>query len=223
MPTADHAPFARIECNEAPSASVFWMMAVSIPLLGFLIIWIAGVPFRFDINERDFNPLVFIPVVAVFVGLFFLVSAVFMTLRLRRFGVSTLALDMKPRVGGHVRGRITSTVDVTAAEWRLVLRCIESIKAISGGTSSVTHRSDVERWKFELTMPGAACTIGAGVPIDIAIPENALALHDPIERARQHRGTLRWVLSLRGRRDGLDYLASFEIPIRATDPARPPV
>ena len=121
-PHGSNPPFTRIECNEAPSASVFWMMAGIIPLLGFLIIWIAGVPFRFDMNEREFNPLVFIPVVAVFAGLFFLVSAAFMTLRLRRFGVSTLALDMKPRIGGHLRGRITSTVDVTAAEWRLVLR-----------------------------------------------------------------------------------------------------
>jgi hypothetical protein len=213
---------ARIECNEAPSSSVFWMMAFIIPVLGFLVTWIAGVPLRYDVNERDFNPLAVIPILAALVGLFFLVSAIFMTLRLRRFGVSVLSLETTPRVGGRVLGRVTSTVDVTADEWRLVLRCIESIRAISGGTSSVAHRSDLERWKSETTLPGAAYSIGKGVPVDIAVPDDALELRDPIERARQHRGTLRWVLSLKGTREGLDYLASFEIPIRASDPARRP-
>jgi hypothetical protein len=37
---------------------------------------------------------------------------------------------------------------------------------------------------------------------------------DPLERVRQKRGTLRWVLQLKGQRAGLNFLASFTIPIR---------
>jgi hypothetical protein len=203
----------RIECNEAPASSVFWMMAVIIPLLGFAVIWIAGVPLRFDMNSRDFNPLVFIPVVAVAVGLFFMLGAVFMTLRLRRFGVSVLTLDVAPQVGGRLRGRVTSSVDVTASEWRLMLHCVETIKVAGSSTGSASQRTSIERWKFETTLPGEAYSVGQGVPVDIAIPEDALALRDPIERVRKKRGTLLWALALRGKRDGLDYLASFEIPM----------
>ena len=200
-----------IECNEAPASTVFWTMAAVIPLLGFAVTWIAGVPLRFDMNSRDFNPLVFIPVVAVAVGLFFMLGALFMTVRLRRFGVSVLTLDVAPHVGGRLRGKVTSSVDVTASEWRLMLHCVETIKI--SGNSSAARRSTIERWKFETTLPGEAYSVGQGVPVDIAIPQDALALRDPIERARQTRGTLLWALALRGKRDGLDYLASFEIPM----------
>src|SRR5258708_26661086 len=78
--------YASIECNEAAGAPVFWLMAVLLPLLGFAVIWIAGVPFRFDMPAREFNPLALIPVVASLAGLFFLLAAIFMTLRLRKYG-----------------------------------------------------------------------------------------------------------------------------------------
>src|SRR3954470_17510382 len=93
--------FARIECNEAPMVGVFYLMAVVLPLLAWLTLWIFGVPMRFNVPEREFNPLVLLPVVAALAGLFFLVVAIFMTLRLRRFGVSVLTLDRRPRIGGR--------------------------------------------------------------------------------------------------------------------------
>jgi hypothetical protein len=99
-----------------------------LPLLGFAVLWIAGVPFRFDVPAREFNPLALIPVVALLAGLFFLLAAIFMPLRLRKYGKSTLTLDRRPRIGGRVLGRITSTADVPSqGEWDLVLQCIETI------------------------------------------------------------------------------------------------
>jgi hypothetical protein len=205
--------YAQIECNEAAGAPVFWLMAAVLPLLGFAVIWIAGVPFRFDVPAREFNPLALIPVVALLAGLFFLLAAIFMTLRLRKYSKSTLTLDKRPRIGGRVLGRVTSTVDVAPqGEWDLVLQCIETIK--SAGQQNRVYRTDLTRWERKSTLPASAHPLRAGVPVDIAIPENCLEISDPLERARQKRGTLRWVLQLKGQRAGLNYLASFAIPIR---------
>jgi hypothetical protein len=205
--------YAQIECNEAVGATVFWLMAGVLPLLGFAVIWIAGVPFRFDAPAREFNPLVFIPVVGLVAGLFFLLAGMFMTLRLRKYGKSTLTLDKRPRIGGRVLGRVTSTVDVAPqGEWDLVLQCVETIKA--AGQQTRVYQTDLTRWERKSTLPASAHTLRTGVPVDIEIPENCLEITDPVERARQKRGTLRWVLQLKGQRPGLNFLASFAIPIR---------
>jgi hypothetical protein len=205
--------YAQIECNEAAGAPVFWLMAAVLPLLGFAVIWIAGVPFRFDVPAREFNPLVFVPVVALLAGLFFLFAAMFMTLRLRKYGRSTLTLDKRPRIGGRVLGRVTSTVDVVPpGEWALVLQCVETIQA--AGQQNRVYRTDLTRWEHKSTLPASAHTLRTGVPVDIAIPENCLEITDPLERVRQRRGTLRWVLQLKGQGVGLNFLASFAIAIK---------
>ncbi len=209
----------RIECNEAAGAPVFWLMAVVLPLLGFLSMWIAGVSLRFDVPAREFNPLALIPVIASLAGLFFLVAAIVMTLRLRKYGRSMLTLDAQPRIGGRVVGRVTSTVDVAPlGEWELVLQCRETIK--SAGQQARVYQTDLTRWESRATVPASAHTLLTGVPVDIAIPRNCLEIADPIERARQKRGTLRWVLQLKGERPGVGYLASFAIPISATSSDR---
>jgi hypothetical protein len=211
--TTGERGYAQIECNEAVGAPVFWLMAAVLPLLGFGAIWIAGVPFRFDVPEREFNPLVFLPVVGLLGGLFFLVAAIFMTLRMRKYGRSTLTLDKRPRIGGRLLGRVVSTVDVqTQGDWDLVIQCIETIKA--GGSKRQTSQTDITRWEHKWTLPASTHTLQAGVPVDLAIPENCLEITDPIELARKKRGTLRWVLQLKGQRPGLNFLASFTLPIR---------
>jgi hypothetical protein len=205
--------FARIECNEAAAPGVFALMAVVLPLLAFGALWIVGVPLRFNVPAREFNPLVMLPVVASVAGLFFGTWAIAIALKLRRFGVSTLTLDKRPRIGGRLVGRITATADVAVqGDWRLVLQCIETIK--DAGSKRISS-TDLTRWKYETTLPVTGVSLVSGVPIDIAIPANCLELTDPIEIARQHRGTLKWVLYLKARAVGPDYLASFLVPIRA--------
>ena len=141
MATAGEGGYAQIECNEAVGAPIFWLMGAVLPLLGFAVIWIAGVPFRFDVPEREFNPLVLLPVVGLLAGLFFLLAAIFMTLRLRKYGRSTLTLDKRPRIVGRVLGRGTSTVAVQAqGDWSLSLSCIETIKA--SGQQKQGYRMD---------------------------------------------------------------------------------
>jgi len=206
--------FAQIECNEAPASGVFFLMAFVVPLLGFLPLWIFGVPLRFNLPARDLNPLVLLPVIAMLAGLFFLVAAIVMTLRLHRFGVSTLTLDKRPRIGGRIVGRVVSTVDIVPrGDWQLGVRCIETVKA--AGANGRVYQTDLTRWEHESTMPGGAHSLRAGVPVDIAIPEGCLESKDPVEIARQKRGALRWVLVVKGERDGLDYLASFLVPMRS--------
>jgi hypothetical protein len=205
--------FAEIECNEAAAPGVFAMMAVVLPLLGFLALWLARVPLRFNVPAREFNPLVMLPVFATLAGLFFAVWATAIALRLRRFGTSRLTLSRRPRIGGRVLGRITSTAEVVPRDdWRLVLQCIETIKDVGSKRISST---DLTRWEYHTTMPAGSASLRAGVPVDIAIPDNCLELTDPIERARTKRGTLKWVLYLKAPVAGLDYLASFLVPIRS--------
>jgi hypothetical protein len=209
-----------IECNEAAAPAVFLAMAATLPLLGFGVLWIAGVPFRFDVPAHEFNPLVFIPIVASVAGLFFLVAGLFITVRLWRFGRSILTLDREPRVGGHVIGRITSTSDVTPSDdWEVGLRCVETFKDIA--TSSRVTSSTLTRWQTKSTLPRGQ-SLKAGVAIDIAVPHDCLVITDPLEQARRTRGRLTWTLWLKGKRGGMDYLASFMIPIpREGSGARP--
>ena len=219
QPPLEDGHVASIPCNEAAGRGALWLTGLVVPLLGFAAIWIAGVPFRFDQPAREFNPLVFIPVVASAAGVLIMMKALMITARVHRFGVSTLTLDKRARVGGVLRGRVTSTVDVTAREWQLSLSCVETIKAAG---SKQVYQSDVMRWHVKTTVPGEGQPLGSGLAIDIPIPADALALTDPIERARRKRGSLRWTLTLRGPQRGHDYLASFDIPIR-TEAAHGPV
>ena len=136
----------------------------------------------------------------------------FMTLRLHQFGRSTLTLDQRPRIGGRLLGRVTSTVDVALqGEWDLVLQCIETITA--AGRQNRVYRTDLTRWECHSMLSASGHTLRSGVPVDIVIPQNCLDIADPVERARQRRGTLRWVLQLKGQRPRLNYLASFVIPV----------
>jgi hypothetical protein len=191
-------------CNEAGSSSALWLTAFVLPLLGFLVIWIAGIPFRFDVPVREFNPLVFIPVVASIAGLFVLIQAAFITVRGRRFGVSTLTLDSAPRPGGSVRGRVTCTIEVPASDWRFLIQRTDSV--LGGGKHQSLHQ-DVVTWTSESALPGAAHSLITGVPVDMAIPSPPAGQKDP---------RTRWVLTLTGARPGLDYRATFRLPIRST-------
>ena len=82
------------------------------------------------------------------------------------------------------------------------------------------YRTDLIRWECHSTLAASGHRLNAGVPVDIVIPENCLEIADPVERARQRRGTLRWVLQLKGRRGGLNYLASFVVPVTQGTAAR---
>jgi len=213
---ASERHFALIECNEAPASGVFWLMALVLPSLGFLVLWVAGVPLRFDVPAREFNPLVLLPIIASLAGLFFLVGAIFMTLRLRRYGRSMLSLNKRPKIGGRVTGRITSTVDVApSGDWELILQCIETIT--NAGANNRIYSTDLTRWKYQQTLPAPSYSLRSGIPVEIAIPDNCLELTDPVEIARSARGQLRWVLQLHNQGPGLNYAASFLIPIRSAE------
>ena len=158
--------------------------------------------------------MVLLPIVASLAGLFFLVGAIFMTLRLRRYGRSMLSLDKRPNIGGRLIGRITSTVDVApGGDWGLLLQCIETIT--NAGANNRIYSTDVTRWKYQQTLPAASYSLRAGIPVEIVIPDNCLELTDPVEIARRARGKLRWVLQLNSQGPGLNYAASFLIPIRS--------
>ena len=84
----------------------------------------------------------------------------------------------------------------------------------AAGSQNRVYRTDLIRWESTSTLSAVAHPLGTGVPVEIAIPQNCLEITDPLERARQKRGTLRWVLQLKGQRPGLNYLASFAIPVK---------
>jgi hypothetical protein len=211
---ADGRHRLQIVCNEAGSSLILWLMALIVPLFGVLIAWYAwyaGMPLRYDVNARDFNPLALFPIVLSVVGLMYLVKAIMVMRRIRAFGTSTLTLDDRPRLGGGVHGHVTSTVDVTAGQWRAVLRCYESVR---GTGTSAPRASEILRWHGESTQPGAAYSTGTAVPIDLPIPLDALDKTPlSLKNVSLSRRTRRWVLSVEGKRDGLDYVATFDLPI----------
>ena len=81
------------------------------PAASFTLTTLMGrveLPLNFNVNDREFNPLVFVPVVFAAIGLYALLKAIRDTLRVRKFGATTLeAGPAKP--GGRFEGRLRTS------------------------------------------------------------------------------------------------------------------
>jgi hypothetical protein len=158
------------------------------------------------------NRLALIALLFPIVGLGLVVRAVRATLRYRRFGTSPFALSTVPGVVGHaLEGTVRAPAGLRPAEgFRVVLSCIQRETTGSGKNRSTTERI---LWQDERRTMGG----GAGIPVAFAIPPDAA----PTDPGRASSGVL-WRLQLTGEVPGVDYVATFEVPVFRTPASEAP-
>ncbi|MDX8517794.1 hypothetical protein [Mesorhizobium dulcispinae] len=205
------APMADANAANAFSAYFF---AGAMGLIGLSIVWYFELPLNFDVTDREFNPLTFIPVVFVLIALYSLLKAIRDTLRVRKFGTTTLVCG--PAIAGRsFAGSLRSSRDLAPdGDYRVQLRCIRTYRVggpvvVASGTQRSTYKDEL-RWQETVVVPSVSIQSSVGIPFAFQIPPDALASKGPPIYERVH-GNVRWILTVSAPMRGLDYYAAFAI------------
>jgi hypothetical protein len=153
------------------------------------------------------------------VGIGILLWAIRATLRYRRFGVSRLELGTRPGVIGHtLAGTVRATTSLRPADgFQVALRCIRRV------TTGARNRSTTESilWQEERRAVGQvvrdAAGMGTMIPVAFAIPPDARACDEGDSDDR-----ILWRLEVSGSMPGIDYAATFEVPVFRTELSEQP-
>ncbi|WFP74232.1 hypothetical protein [Mesorhizobium sp. WSM4906] len=210
------APAPMVDANSANAFSGYFF-AGAMGLIGILIVWYFELPLNFDVTDREFNPLIFVPVLFMPIALYSLLKAIRDTLRVRKFGTTTLVCG--PAIAGRrFEGSLRSSRDLTpGGDYRVQLRCIRTYRVggpvvVTSGTQKSTYKDEL-RWQETVVVPSASIRSSAGIPFAFQIPPDALASKGPPIYERVH-GNVRWILTVTAPMRGLDYYAVFAIDMR---------
>jgi uncharacterized protein DUF3592 len=147
------------------------------------------------------------------VGLF--IWAVVNIVRMRKFGTSLFKMDSVPGViGGRLAGRICTSVNIAPEEgFELSLRCVKQV--VTGSGKNRSTREDL-LWEDQQVIQRELLyrdLTRSEIPVLFAIPYEAKETStDAIVR-----DTIIWRLKVKAAVSGLDYAATFEIPVFKTE------
>src|SRR5580765_1216214 len=156
QPAAAQPPAPVVDANAA-NASSGYFFAGAMVLIAALIPWYFELPLNFNVNDREFNPLVFVPVVFAVIGLYALLKAIRDTLRVRKFGATTLEAG-PANPGTRFEGLIRSSRDLAPdGDYSVLLRCIRTYRVggpianATAGTKS-TYKDEL-KWQEKIVVP----------------------------------------------------------------------
>ncbi|RWL43151.1 MAG: hypothetical protein EOR60_22875 [Mesorhizobium sp.] len=207
------APAPVVDANAA-NASSGYFLAGGMGLIGILIPWYFELPLNFDVTDREFNPLIFIPVVFLVVAFYALLKAIRDTLRVRKFGTTTLIAGTAVP-GGRFEGAVRSSRDLTPnGDYTVQLKCIRTYRVggpvvNASGTQKSTYKDEL-KWRETIVVPSTSVRSSAGIPFAFQIPPDALPSRGPPIYERVH-GNVRWILTVSAPMRGLNYYAVFAI------------
>jgi hypothetical protein len=155
---------------------------------------------------REGNRLGFLALLFPLIGMGLLAWAVRTTIRYRRYGVSRFELSRNPGVVGHtLAGTVRTPSDLRPPEgFDVVLSCIRRETTGSGKNRSTTEHL---LWQDERRTMGGP----GGLPVAFAIPSDAR----PSDPGHSDNRVL-WRLRVTGDVTGIDYAATFEVPVFRT-------
>lgn len=204
-------PVRRIGEAASFHVGIDWLMAALLVGAAVAAALYFRVDWNFDLDSRDFNPFVFVPIVLGGFGLRFFVSALLATLRARRHGEAALEVEGEFVAPGEtLRGRVRTATDLApSGPYELRLRCIEAVPhvEVGGGVDRGTY--DRIRWEATLAVPAAGLRSSAGIPFAFALPEGVPVAGDP-----GLKGQIRWTLDVRAPGPGLDFATWFGVDVR---------
>lgn len=187
-----------------------------------LIAWPCGVLALRAALEQG-NRLALIGLLFPVIGIGLLIAATRATVRERKFGVSVLDLSTRPGVVGHgLAGAVRAPSDLLpAGGFVATLSCVNVRVTGSGRDRSTT---ETIQWQDQQTVPGqrTSATAGRGIettiPVHFRIPPDAA----PCDDANPSDRTV-WRLAVTAAVPGIDYDASFEVPVFRTAQSLEPV
>ena len=152
------------------------------------------------------------------VGITIAAAAVYFTLQWRRFGNTVFQMASVPGVlGGRLHGLIRiPMVIMPEKDVEVALDCIR--KYTSGSGKNRTTRESI-LWQFEKTLPKNALfqeSRTTAIPIDIHIPADQPASDDS-----DSSDEIIWRLRTKAEVPGVDYSASFDVPVFQTPESDP--
>lgn len=191
----------RTEMFVSIAAALFWN-AVSSPILFF----VPG-----EISNG--NWVVLIGLLFPLVGAGLIAWAVRNVLRWRKFGETTFQMAAVPGiVGGPLYGLIRIPTYIRPDEgFHVRLRCVKRVTTGSGKNKSTSEHTVWEREQFVAQSDVLVDPLQAAVPVRMAIPYDAPATDSDSSTP------ISWKLEVRAAMPGVDYSATFEVPVFKTE------
>jgi hypothetical protein len=180
--------------------AIFWN-AITIPV-SLLVVRNWG-------KEQD--PAIFIALIFPIAGLGLIIAAIYTSLRRLKFGVSVCTIDTVPIRRGHsFHGEITMRGDAVPDDgYRLRLMCVRRIVRSSGKSQSVDEQALAQQ---EIRVSAASAIRspmgGVRIPFSMTVPSEGESCD-----IRNPRDQILWRLEAAAELPGIDYSASFELPV----------
>ena len=178
----------------------------------FALLWNGISSFIFVVLPQELakgNKAVLVALVFPLVGVGLLIWAARATLRWRRYGHSIFRMTAVP---GVIGGPLAGVIQV-GKSWRslgevhLRLVCVRRVRS---GKSTTEH----VLWEDEKSLRNDVLVAGSGgIPVYFFIPYSCQPTSEPDQ---SQRGTV-WRLEAQSQTAGIDYAASFEVPVFKTD------
>jgi len=158
-------------------------------------------------------PLAFLVVLFPLIGVALLCGALYLSLRAWKFGKSTCTIDALPiAVGDSFHADVEHRGDVSPeGGYRVVLSAINRIIQGAGKSRRITENV---LWQSEQRVSSALAAptpIGRRIPIDFSIP-----IEQPSTDQRDQTNATLWRMEVSAELPGIDYKASFELPVFVT-------
>jgi hypothetical protein len=175
-----------------------------------------------EVYEKG-NHLALIAMLFPVVGVGLIVAAVRATLRQRKFGGSSLELATRPGIVGHgIAGTIRIASELLPPDgFGATLTCVNLRTTGSGDDRST---AETIRWQDEQRVTGQRSAGGAGqgivtvVPVRFRLPSDVLPSDDTNSNDR-----IVWRLQIGAAVPGVDYSATFEVPVFRTAASAEPM
>lgn len=194
---------------------------------------IAPFPWIFDIDDRDFMPLVLVVPLLGAYALYHAAMGLRWSLRARKFGASVLEIDGGVgRLGRPLEGVVRTARPLRpAGDYRIVLQCIDTHRMQSKSDRTEDRSSVV--WARTLTVPAAGVDSSAGIPFSFMLPSAApepesvqgagglrvdYAVSIPLlQRVWTNRSAVgrTWRLVVSAPVPGTDFEAAFTVPVES--------
>lgn len=196
-----HTP-GKIACDETSDGRVTMLTSLFFFAMGIYIY--TQVEFE---NPTDDIFLYALVGIGPLIGCICLLTGVRAMIRTRKFGISTVTIkDERGVVGKTLTGTIQNTVEVRPnGAYAFSLQCRERYYVETKNGSSSRHRI---LWDTKLEVPSATASSVAGIPFSIQIPAGVRQ-----SNPSPGSGEIQWVLSVTAPTPGVNYKASFIVPV----------
>ena len=160
------------------------------------------------------NKPVLIALIFPFVGIILAIWAIRNILQWLKFGDSTFIMDIKPGViGGPLKGKIHTKVNIKPENgFHLTLSCINRVRTRSGKNR---HTHEYVRWQNECNIAHEMYEYDPSrsvIPVLFQIPYDCSQTNSD-----NPNNNILWRLKIKAKVPGVDYEATFEVPVFITN------